>query len=221
MNTSQQNAIKKALSPSRLSTYEAATTRTPELSCALELYEWNADISAAMLSPLHVCEVVMRNAVSEAIEAAHGPRWPWDGGFIRSLPQPSGAGYYAASKDLTSATRSKTTTGQVIPDLKFVFWQKMFTSRFDARLWNHHLRTVLPHAPASLSVRAVCALVYDELEHLRKLRNRIAHHEPIFQRNLSSDFEKINDLVALRCGDTAAWMVRNQRVQSLIATKPV
>jgi len=35
-------------------------------SRALALYAWNAEVSAALLAPLHICEVVMRNAAAEA-----------------------------------------------------------------------------------------------------------------------------------------------------------
>ncbi|MDI9232898.1 hypothetical protein [Limnohabitans lacus] len=211
-------AIKATLSTPRIETYEAATPDDPTLSSALALYAWNAQVSAALLAPLHICEVSIRNAISEAIVAAHGPQWPWSAGFVRSLPNPLVG--YSARSDLLSSRVNKTTTGQVIADLKFVFWQTMFTSRFDARLWTHHLRQALPYADAKKTTAQTRALVYSELEQIRKLRNRIAHHEPIFQRNLATDFQKIHDLIAARCPITAAWMLQNQGAQALILNKP-
>jgi len=213
-----EQAIKDALSAPRIGTYEAATTGTPQLPSALALYAWNAQVSASMLAPLHFCEVTIRNAVADAIAAAHGPQWPWDAGFMRSLPNPSKG--YNPRHDLMSARAGKATPGKVIPELKFIFWQTIFTSRFDAGLWVHHLRTILPHADPLKSDAQVRALVYAELEQLRKLRNRIAHHEPIFRRNLADDFQKIHDLIAIRCPITATWMVQNQQAQALIAIKP-
>ena len=210
-------AIKATLSTPRIETYEAATPDDPTLSSALALYAWNAQVSAALLAPLHICEVSIRNAISEAIVAAHGPQWPWSAGFVRSLPNPLVG--YSARSDLLSSRVNKT-TGQVIADLKFVFWQTMFTSRFDARLWTHHLRQALPYADAKKTTAQTRALVYSELEQIRKLRNRIAHHEPIFQRNLATDFQKIHDLIAARCPITAAWMLQNQGAQALILNKP-
>ena len=172
-----------------------------------------------MLAPLHLCEVVLRNAIADAIAAAHGPRWPWDAGFLRSLPNPRNG--YSPRKDLVAARAGKTSTGKVIPELKFVFWQSMFTSRFDSRLWSLHLRTSLPHADASQTIAQVRQWVYGELEQLRKLRNRIAHHEPIFKRDLADDFQKVHDLIASRCPVTAGWMAINQQASALIATKPL
>lgn len=211
-------AIKLTLSAQRVATFEAAASGEPRLLRALALYAWNAQVSAAMLAPLHICEVSIRNAISEAIEAAHGPQWPWSAGFVRSLPSPA-AGYNARA-DLLSVRTSKTTAGQVIADLKFVFWQTMVTSRFDARLWEHHLRSAFPHADGTKTIAQIRSTVYAELEKIRKLRNRIAHHEPVFQRDLSDDFQKIHDLIAFRCPATAAWMLQNQRALELISSKP-
>ena len=134
------NAVKAALSPARMGTYEVAAG--VQVS-ALIFYAWNAQVSGALLFPLHICEVVVRNAVADALEAIYGARWPWSPTFERSLPDPLQG--YSARKDLQSARRAASTTGKVIPELKFVFWQKMFTSRYDTRVWNPHLRCVMPN----------------------------------------------------------------------------
>lgn len=210
-------AVKQALSSARMATYETVAGGQDQVA-ALKLYAWNAQVSAALLAPLHVCEVVIRNAVAEAIEAQYGPNWPWSTSFERSLPDPTTG--YSPRKDLQSARRSATTVGKVIPELKFVFWQKMFTARYDQRLWNTHLQTVLPNFDSAMSVNALRLKIYHELEQMRTLRNRIAHHEPIFARNLADDFQKIADLIALRCAVTADWMVNNQHALALIHHRP-
>jgi len=84
--TSQEVAVKNALSHQRLSTFELATTVQPKERGALRLYAWNAQVAAAMLAPLHVCEVTIRNAVSDAITHVYGSNWPWHPAFLGSLP---------------------------------------------------------------------------------------------------------------------------------------
>lgn len=147
----------------------------------------------------------------------YGDRWPWSQTFEQSLPS---SGLYNPRSDLQSARRRAATTGKVIPELKFVFWQKLFTGRHDNRIWNHHLRRVMPGLDPARSVQALRLAIYDDLEQLRKLRNRIAHHEPIFTRNLSNDYTKILDLVTYRCAVTAKWLDTNQRATTVIAAKP-
>jgi hypothetical protein len=37
---------------------------------------------------------------------------------------------------------------------------------------------------------------------LRDLRNRIAHHAPVFNRNLTADYQKILKVIGWMCADT-------------------
>jgi hypothetical protein len=220
MSTKQEiQAVKAALSTARMSTYDtAANIAGDDDPKALTLYAWNAQISGAFLAPLHVCEVVIRNAISEAIEMKYGDKWPWSPGFEQSLPDPLRG--YSPRKDLHSARRSAPTTGKVIPELKFVFWQKMFTARYDARIWDDHLKTVLPNADKAKDVAVLRAEIYDSLAVIRTVRNRIAHHEPIFQRNLKSDFDTVSLVIGLRCQTTLTWMQKNQDFSGFLTKKP-
>jgi hypothetical protein len=53
-------AISAALSTPRMSRYVA--TCGNDHARALDLYEWNAEVSAAFMVPMHICEIVLRNA---------------------------------------------------------------------------------------------------------------------------------------------------------------
>lgn len=210
------DAVRAALSADRMATFEAAVGGGD--SAALRLYAWNAEVSGAFMTPLHVCEVVIRNAVSDALQAVYGARWPWTAAFERSLPNPAQG--YSPRRDLQSARRRAQTTGKVIPELKFVFWQKLFTGRYDTRIWNQHLRHVLPNLEPAGSIASLRQAIYGDLDRVRLLRNRIAHHEPIFSRALGSDYQIILTLVTYRCALTAAWLDSNQTATALIAAKP-
>ena len=213
--TSTIQAVKNTLSAARMSTYVIAASNNER--AALELYAWNAQVSGALLTPLHICEVVVRNTVSETLESKYGDKWPWSQSFERSLTNPSVG--YNQQKDLKNSRKKVTTTGQLIPELKFVFWQKMFTARYDQRLWGQHLKQVLPNLDQAKTVSQLRKDIYDDLEQIRKLRNRIAHHEPIFNRNLDDDFQKIVKLVEVRCQVTANWMVNNQQALDIIKAR--
>src|SRR3546814_16415609 len=64
------------------------------------------------------------------------------------------------------------------------------------------------------------AAAYADLQIIRRLRNRIAHHEPIFMRNIADDYQRIHDMIAWRSQVAAAWMDRKQAVLALLAVKP-
>src|SRR3546814_10404971 len=74
------------ISAPRFATYLQAMGNDREK--ALALYEWNLDLSSALIVPLQVCEVAVRNGIAEAIEHVHGANWQWNNGFFRSLPRP-------------------------------------------------------------------------------------------------------------------------------------
>lgn len=94
----QLHELPIVISAPRFATYLQAMGNDRER--ALEMYEWNLDLSAALIVPLQVCEVAMRNGIAEAIEAVHGANWPWNNGFIRSLPQPKRQTDYNPASDL-------------------------------------------------------------------------------------------------------------------------
>ena len=208
-------AIARVLSEARLSTYRAVTADHEQ---ALALYMWNAEVSAAFMVPLHICEVSTRNGVADVLSVVYGDRWPWSAGFVRSLTDPRMG--FSPTREINTVAERFETTGKVIPELKFVFWQKLFTSRFDGRLWEPHLLAAFPHLDSALAAKHHRSVLYDDLEVVRRLRNRIAHHEPIFSRDLASDLETICQLVAARCGATEEWLRAKQHVSRLLDEKP-
>ena len=213
-STIDYQKIQNSLSPVRLATFEQATKTLPE---ALELYQWNMQISAAFLPCLQVCEVVIRNSVAHALTLRHGNRWAWERGFIGTLPNPTKG--YNQRNAVAKATQGTTDINNVIPELNFAFWQMMFTSRHDAQLWLPYLNQIFPNAPTT-NIPHLRNEIYKELEIIRSLRNRIAHHEPIFKRNLQQDYERIIKIITYQSGDTANWLIQSQLVTGLLATKP-
>jgi hypothetical protein len=216
------SAIKDSLSRARIGTYEAAVhIKGDDDPRAVALYTWNAQISAALLIPLHFCEVVVRNAAADALEAVYGPRWPWNRVFVLSLPNPPRRNIYNARANLIRVASQQPSTGKVIPELNFVFWQEMFTHRHDVRLWDPHLKRVFPEHDPKKAIVEIRRSIYTDLEAIRRLRNRIAHHEPIFTRNLRQDIERIHTLVQIRSSMVASWMTISQTADNVISQLPL
>jgi hypothetical protein len=209
-------AIRAALSGARMSTYDLAARHDPEL--ALRLYSWNADLSAALSLPLHVCEVVIRNAISDAITAAYTSRWPWDPSFLGSLPQPRSG--FNPRGELAKVARVQPSTGKVIAEMKFVFWQHMFTNRHIHRIWNNQLFRIMPNLDPARPVKYHVGEVWQALETIRRLRNRVAHHEPVLSRNLSGELAGVLELIQSRCSLTADWVRAAETLTSTLGVRP-
>lgn len=212
--------VRNVLSAARLGTYEqmlkTVAGKLPDASDVLDLYLWNAKMSSALLFPMHICEVVIRNAVSEAIALVYEENWPWNQAFIRSL---AGNERQTLKKGIGKFTAGM--TGKVVAAMTFVFWEKMFTARHDDRIWVPNLATALPNLDPELSVPQARERIYASLQAVRNLRNRIAHHEPVFRDATKENYEKIQWLISIRCTKTSAWMDSNQQVSSLLQSCPV
>lgn len=172
---------------------------------ALELYQWNLELSASFIVPLHLLEISVRNAVVDALSSVYTENWPWDQNFLLSLPAPT-RGYNPRNNLLHQANMPNPTMGKVVAELKFVFWEKMFRSRFDERIWKPHIKKIFPNAPTDLRVSDIRQQIFNDIQSIRRLRNRIAHYEPIFTRDIEDDYNKIYKLVSWRDITTANWM---------------
>ncbi len=206
------------ISAPRFATYLRAAGN--DLAKALVLYQWNLDISASLIIPLHICEVAIRNGMAEAIAMVHGENWPWSEGFLISLPVSKRARDYNPAKNLRSIAGQHRTAGKVIAELTFAFWECLFTKGQDDRLWKPYFHECFPGAPDELPISELRQTAHENLIKIRRLRNRIAHHEPIFSRNIAAEYERICEMIGWRSQVAAAWACRVQTTTALIAAKP-
>ncbi len=171
--------IEQALSIPRLSKYEnfyKDKGEPYEKSDVLMLYERNLIISNKFFYLLNYFEVVLRNAVVQAIEISfrcnETNSWHENEAFIRSL---SRRGRYSPKSMFDSAKEKfPDSPSKMIPELKFVFWQKMLMANYEERIWQGCFNSIFPNATVENR-----QIFYDWTDQLRELRNRIAHHEPI------------------------------------------
>jgi hypothetical protein len=206
------------ISAPRFATYLKAASN--DKANALALYQWNFQISAAFFVPLQMCEIAIRNGVAEALERVHGENWPWSKGFAQSLPVPKVSFQYNPRTDLTNVAKVQKTTGKVIAELRFAFWQQIFTSGQDGRLWTPHLHSVFPGIAPTVSIKIARDTAHQNLFTVRKLRNRIAHHEPIFNRNLQAELFMLRDMIGWKSSVAISWLDRVEGVSALLNSKP-
>lgn len=223
MSTIDPHVIASRLTRERLGSYLAASG--DDLNCAIELYDWNASIGAAFYEDLGRLEVVFRNAIDEAL-TAYGAAQGWDSAWYRRdqlFPGKHGA---RAREDVATA-RSRATRrqvperhGKVIAELSFGFWRYLCTPPYLTSLWVPALVDAFPNHPDAGDPRAVRAGIEDHIQRVHFLRNRIAHHEPVHQRNLARDQENLLELAGWICADTRAWISGASRVPTVLAQRP-
>lgn len=211
------NALETSLSPERIATYVQATDGNREK--ALRLYTWNTAISAAFYAPLQGLEVALRNSMHRQIEARYGANW-------HDNPK---CGLDAGALNRIDEAKQKPRRGQysvdpphVVAELPFGFWVSLLgkggrprvpetTKRnYEMTLWRPALYKAFPHSNRNRSN------THNPLDYLRTLRNRIAHHEPIFNRHLEKDYKSIIEVIEWICPKTASWVNHYSHVEGLL-----
>ncbi|OZB13275.1 MAG: hypothetical protein B7X55_13170 [Rhodobacterales bacterium 34-62-10] len=146
----------------------------------MDLYCWNTEISAAFYVVLQFCELSIRNGAVEAVEAVFGPNWHLNRGFVYTLPVLRGNRGYQPRNDLQSCAARLPTAGKVVAELKFAFWQSLFVKGQQARIWDTHLARAFPGYDRALTLAQARTQMFDNIEKIRKLRNRVALNRPGF-----------------------------------------
>ena len=165
--TEQQ--LKYYLSSPRFNVYLAKTNN--DFNKAYRLYKVNIELSEAFYPILSVIEVSLRNAVNETLKRHfNGPYW-----FKNSLPIEFLPFVSDATQKLT-AQRKTLTADQIVAELNFGFWNRLFNRHYTGSLWKP-LRLIFQNTPKNLRKRDIIA---NALYRIRTLRNRIYHYEPIF-----------------------------------------
>ena len=201
-----------------MSTYLRATGGDREK--ALHLYTWNTALSAAFYGPLQGLEVALRNALHRQLTERYGAEWydnPAAGLDTGGLDR------IADAKQEVERSGRASGPGRIVAGLSLGFWISLLRSGgridsarrkadYETTLWRPALRTAFPHRK-SLTRRQA----HTPLEHLRTLRNRIAHHEPIFGRRLDQDYRSILDVTGWISPGVQAWIEHHSRVPTLLA----
>jgi hypothetical protein len=204
LRTSAVNtALERSLSRDRLEKY--LRDSNGDLDVALTVYERNTRLCEAFYTPLQSLEVCFRNSLHREMSAAYGPDWLTNG----AAPLENDA-----LRDIQAGTdelrHREVTPSGVVAELRFAFWVGLIGPRYDATLWRRPLykafRATGGHPRSQ---------VHGPFNALRRLRNRIAHHEPIFHRPVAQLHAETIEATDWMCRDTAAWAQHHSRFEAV------
>lgn len=197
-------------SPERLAPYFALAGGDKEQG--LKLYAWNSALSQALYTPLQGLEITLRNAIGNRLRSTYGPAWyELNPGPALHYPLPD-----MLLKARTELGRRAIIAdhGRVVAELNWGFWTGILARRYE-QLWRSDLRHVF-QSTGPLTRNAV----FLPLDDLRRLRNRIAHHEPILNRNIAADLAAILGLIRLVSPIAAEWVEDQSEVLTILAEQP-
>lgn len=195
-NLDSQNAFYATLSRDRLTPYLSACKG--DFVGAILLYEHNTKVSEALYGVIQGLEVAFRNSCHSMIaNDTSQPNWYDQIGLLDSKE----ANTLSEAKTYITRRNKYHTPGRVIAELTFGFWVRLLSPQYEKRLWVPHLHRAVPGMP-----RKDRQVAFDRMEKIRKLRNRIAHHETIFDRNLQLDYDEVMEAIGWICPITACWI---------------
>lgn len=201
-------ALTVAISSDRFARYTLLAHGDIEM--ALLSYERNIELSEAMYGVLQGLEVALRNSLHSHIALGLGQLWF----FNPSILQHPQTAMVSEVKAKIIKRGKAVTAGRMIAELSLGFWTALLDGRYEKVPWVPHLHKSFPHAchittdvhgkirRAPIERKKILARLND----IRDLRNRIAHHEPIINRNLRKDYLDIIEAISWVCPVTAAWV---------------
>ncbi|MGH1979319.1 Abi family protein [Rothia sp. L_38] len=162
---------------------------------AVELYRWNASMSAALFEVIHHFEVLLRNKIVDTL-IEHPPTSP-------VLPGSPWLNLSGEITDISNRLRKKNqevTAGKIYSNLTFGAWVNMFVPDANEELWRQTLRHVMPNAKIDRSVAA------SYLQSINELRNRVAHHSSLLGLDPLVEYRKTIQVAEWIDKEAAEWI---------------
>lgn len=175
---------------------------------ANELYSWDLDISSALWRHFNVLEIGLRSALSlQLVNMSPSVNW-W---LNENLLLQSEKSKIAALGDKNGTPFSQ---DEIITRLTLGFWASLLSKKYHQRLWQAGLEDAFPNFQGKRRD------FHMKLERLRKLRNRIAHHEPIIDREINLDLNLIVEVCGTLDRRIESWIGADKRVDKILARYP-
>lgn len=203
--------VLKAISPQRFSRYLQASHGDEQK--ALALYQLNAELGASFWVDLMWLEITLRNSINAELSASFTDHWFQAPAFtdrLGDVPRKFLAQSVEASTH-SSASASGYAAGKIIANLTFGFWTGLVSKHYTHSLWIPSLRKMF-----DISSAPDRAAIHQALESARRLRNRIAHHEPIFHLNLMSLNSSIAGLLTALNPTVASLVKSGSKTSTLL-----
>lgn len=219
--------FERILSAKRMQIYKDAANG--DTRKAMALYRYNLRLSQEMFTIVSCFEVALRNAIDSLLVPTLGENWLKDS--VQANGIFSNGRMNETRKIIEKACNRLDRQGiyshsKLIAEMEFGVWKYMYSS-LQYRATGQCLLRAFPNKPrSSAAVQYNNAYIFNELDKVNSLRNRIAHHEPICFRLHASEIDtsyivneylKIQTLFSWMGIDSRAMLYGLDHVQSVCA----
>lgn len=215
--------VRRWLSGPRHAVY--LTAATGDQDQALALYEWNAQLSAALQHDLAHLEVGLRNAYDAALSGhwPGPPHWTSAGAEVfaplyrtrgRAQVDVNARSRDALHRAVAAAGGAAAPPGKIVAELMFGFWRYLSSAAREKTLWVPCLHRAFP----SGTDRA--RDVDGPVGRLHDLRNRVAHHEPLLRTDVPGRLADVIHLATHVDPLLGQHIAATSSVSGLLAARP-
>lgn len=167
------STLERILSNERLAPYLSKHNGDHEK--AIQHYKANIKISESFYAGIAILEVGLRNNIDLQLRRKYSTvNWFDSSYFLNDVSNFQIDRIHDARRAIIKEKKT-VTSGKMVAELTFGFWTSLFDSKFERVFWKD-LRLVFPKCPKNDRQRKN---VSSKLNSIRKLRNRVFHHESI------------------------------------------
>lgn len=208
-------AFIEAVSKPRLSKYLSAANGDPFLT--LRLYHWNSQLSQALYLPLQSWEISLRNRMNSFLVWKYNQKWFEDPRALRTLTK---ADNEKLSKTILRQQQNRRTlpnSDQIVADLSAGFWVALLGGKYDIPFaWRYNLSGKIFKNNAVITRQEA----FETCGRLLDLRNRVAHHEPIFHLDLGAYRAELSKVLGAMCDATEHYMTSACSFRAIWGNRP-
>ena len=140
---------------------------------AYAAYAWNIAICESLYPALCCAEIALRNSIHTAATRRFGSDF-W---FVGRLKQQEQEQLDRLRQHIDPSGEKSLSATDFVSGLSLGFWVDLFKGRYEQILWPQMLQAVFPHATRHQAAREP---LYQRLNRIRRLRNRVFHYEPVW-----------------------------------------
>lgn len=210
------NSMKASLSAPRFVRYLDATGFDDRQ--ALALYQWNALLSQSLYIYIQCWEICLRNKLDSFLRWKYTEKWPYDTTrFVRNLAGNDKKRLAETiSRQKSQRQYSPVSTDSIVADLSAGFWVSQLSKAYEVPYtWQYNLAKVFPN-----DRRMKARGAWEICDRTLNLRNRIAHHEPIYQLDLEQYHRELQHIVSAMCKGTFAFANANCTFKHVFGSRP-
>jgi hypothetical protein len=168
-------------SKARISPYQAKGDSAAQV---LAKYHRNILLSEAMLPTLHYLEICLRNRIDQVLKEYYSSNWLIDTPKKLMISDLDIKKILDIAEKVRRENNREPVHDDIVAQMTFGFWCSFFFRKYDPIIWQRKnaIKTVFPNLARINRTRSY---IEGKIIKIKEVRNRIAHHEPVWNSEVS------------------------------------